>query len=378
MRTTKLSIRKTRISGDIFWQVVTPKSGGGRLRRTFKDRNEAQSFFDLSKIQLANHGTAAMSISEGLRVEAIECADRLKVFGKGLRDATDFYLAHLRSIENSRSVKDVVAEFMATKDEDESSARYVGDLRARLNRFSETFGEQVVAALTPKQISDWLRGLGVAPLTRNTFRLRLAALFAFARRSGYLLANPIEHVEKAKVREGEIEILTVDQTARLLENASSETLPYWAIGAFAGLRSAEIQRLEWSQVDFDGGYIEVKARNAKTASRRLVPMADNLCAWLQPYRNATGLVCPIGLRMKLESDRERAKLRTEWPQNALRHSFGSYRLPIIQDAAKLSLEMGNSPAMVFAHYREVVKPTVAKKYWEIRPEKASNVVELVA
>jgi hypothetical protein len=40
--------------------------------------------------------------------------------------------------------------------------------------------------------------------------------------------------------------------------------------------------------------------------------------------------------------------------------------------------MGNSPAMVFKHYREVVKPKVAEQYWNIRLALASNVVALTA
>ncbi|MGO8699941.1 MAG: hypothetical protein ACLQVY_19775 [Limisphaerales bacterium] len=46
-----------------------------------------------------------------------------------------------------------------------------------------------------------------------------------------------------------------------------------AIGAFAGLRTAEIERLEWQDVDQSGGFIEVKAAKAKTRSRRLVPIS---------------------------------------------------------------------------------------------------------
>ena len=82
--------------------------------------------------------------------------------------------------------------------------------------------------------------------------------------------HPIPDVERAKKRSGEIEILTVDQTSTLLKNASVETIPYWSIGAFAGLRTAEIERLDWREVDFDAGLTEVKASKAKTATRRLV------------------------------------------------------------------------------------------------------------
>jgi hypothetical protein len=51
---------------------------------------------------------------------------------------------------------------------------------------------------------------------------------------------------------------------------------------------------------------------------------------------------------------------------SLRHSFGSYRLAQFKDAA-VALQMGNSPRMIFRHYREVVKPKEAARYWKIMP-----------
>jgi integrase len=378
MRKTSLSLRKTRIGGKLFWQVVVPKLGGGRERRTFKDRGAAQTFLDLSKVQQENYGTAALSITETLRVEAVECAEILRPFGKSLRDAVRFYTGHLSAISSSKTVREVIAELLAAREADGVSDRYLDDLRQRLSRFEMVFGDTMIASLSAKQISDWLRALGLAPLTRNTFRLRLAALFSFARRSGYVKESPLADVEKAKERAGEIEILTVAQTARLLESASAETLPYWAIGAFAGLRVAEIERLAWEEVDFERRLIEVKAAKAKTGSRRHVHIQPNLAEWLAPYRDATGAVCPIGLRKKLDADRTHAGLLENWPQNGLRHSFGSYYLAHFPDAAALALQMGNSPAMIFRHYRELVKPAEAAKYWEIKPAGAANVVAIRA
>ena len=217
------------------------------------------------------------------------------------------------------------------------------------------------------RIDQWLRGLGVGAATRNTFRRRLAALFNFAKRRGYVKENPVADVERAKERETEIEILSVAQVTRLLFSASSDMLPFWAIGAFAGLRHAEIERLSWSEVDFDAGVIEVKASKSKTASRRLVTIQPNLAAWLSPYRTRTGRVCPVNLQRKIFVDRERAGLRAGWPHNALRHSFGSYHLAQFGDAAKLALEMGNSPGVIFRHYRQLVKPEQAQAYRNIQP-----------
>jgi len=250
--------------------------------------------------------------------------------------------------------------------------RYLGDLRVRLARFADVFGDRIIATIAPAEIDDWLRSLGVGSVTRNTFRRRLAVLFNFAKRRSYLSQNPIDHVERIKECSGEIEILTIDETKRLLDCASFDILPYWAIGAFAGLRRAEIERLAWSEIDFDGGFIEVKAAKSKTASRRLVTLQQNLREWLAPYRFRTGYVCPPNLQKNMNNDRDRAGLRLNWRQNALRHSFGSYYLARFNDAARLALEMGNSPAIIFKHYRELVKPKDALRYWEIMPREESH------
>ena len=55
-------------------------------------------------------------------------------------------------------------------------------------------------------------------------------------------------------------------------SASPAFLPVIAIGAFAGLRAAEIERLECSDIDLVRGQIEVKKKKAKNRSRRLMPI----------------------------------------------------------------------------------------------------------
>jgi integrase len=195
----------------------------------------------------------------------------------------------------------------------------------------------------------------------------LSAFFAFARQRGWVSVNPLADVPKAKETTKAPGILKPSQLARLLESASQETLPYWALGAFAGLRSAEIQRLEWQHIKWEERLIEVSARSSKTASRRLVTIQPNLLAWLEPYRTYCGPICLPNHYQRLMADRRRAGIES-WPPNALRHSYASYHLAAFRDAPALSLEMGHvRPQTVFAHYREVVTPTEAQKFWRIVP-----------
>jgi integrase len=165
----------------------------------------------------------------------------------------------------------------------------------------------------------------------------------------------------------EIFILKPTQASTLLGACADDLVAYVAISLFAGLRVAELQKLDWSEIDLDSGHIEVTAAKSKTAPRRLVPIAENLRAWLEPVVQLAGPVAPVGLRNRLDDAKEAAGFPTR-ESNAMRHSYDSYRLAQCQDASKVSLEMGNSPQMVFAYYRELVKPKDAELYWKITPE----------
>ncbi len=146
----------------------------------------------------------------------------------------------------------------------------------------------------------------------------------------------VEDVALAREDNGEIEIFRPEELANLLEAADDALIPFLAIGAFAGLRHAELQRLDWSEVRLDDGFIEVKASKAETASRRLVPIQDNLKRWLTPLRKAGGAICDYANMSKqllwLAEDVDK-KLKQQdatasfvWKHNALRHSFISYRV----------------------------------------------------
>lgn len=118
-------------------------------------------------------------------------------------------------------------------------------------------------------------------------------MFYFAESRGYLPKGfaQVDSVAMAEEETAEIEIFRPEELIRVLEHAEPALVPFIAVAAFAGLRHAEIQRLDWAEVRLEDGFIEVKASKAKTASRRLVPITDNLKAWLAPLRQASGKVC---------------------------------------------------------------------------------------
>lgn len=347
--------------------VVNFKENGKRARRFFETKREAETFAQQKNIERVNQGREGAEFPSWLRVMAQECHELLEPHGKTIRDAAEHYLSFLRATARSCTVEELVGELLATKQADGASRRYLDDLKSRLGRFASEFQGQTVATITAAQIDDWLRALAVAPTTRNNFRRVLVVMFNFAVQRGYAVANPAETTAKAKVIDGAPGILSVGETARLLETASADVLPYLAIGCFAGLRPAELARLEWENVDFEAGLIEVTAEKSKTARRRFVKIQPNLAEWLSPYAGRKGAAgCP-NLRKTVEAARRGAGV-AEWPSNALRHGFASYHLAHFQDAAALALEMGHTDSgMIFEHYRQLVKPKDAARYWQIKP-----------
>jgi integrase len=379
MRKTATKLSKVKVNGRPFFCVTWPKIGNGRNRRFFKDRREAETFLESKRIEQQNYGTAGTSFNERQRAEYLECTESLKPFNATIRDAVNFYLPQLRATKRTCTAAELVDELLKGKEADGASERYLSDLRSRLTQFSESFNGKPVAEITSAQVDEWLRSLSdketgkrLSPVTRNNFRRVLIVAFNFAREHGYSADNPAEKSARAKVIESAIGILTAEETARLLESAARELVPYIAIGAFAGLRRAELERLDWREVDFQSGLIEVTAKKAKSARRRFVRIQPNLAKWLQPYAELSGNVTPPKYRELLDTAREAAGIE-QWPHNALRHSFASYHLARFNDAAALALELGHTSAhLVFQHYRQLVKPKQAECYWKIAPAPAGR------
>jgi hypothetical protein len=129
---------------------------------------------------------------------------------------------------------------------------------------------------------------------QNNARQTLGAFFKYCR-SGVGCPGSRRDFARAQVQ-GEAGRHRNFHTARngvFLNYSRPELVPFLALGAFAGLRSAEIGRLDWEEVHLADRIIEIKATKAKTASRRIVPVTENLAKWLAPYAKEEGRVVPF-------------------------------------------------------------------------------------
>jgi len=351
------------------------RSEAKRIATTISTGNAAGA--DITNREAASFGRALELLRPtGLSLElaaatVAKCCEILG--GDYLIDAAKHYARHKPDQITSRTVAEVISELVTLKTSRQMSVGYLTDLRLRLTRFADCYAVNI-STVTTSDVQRFLDSLKLSTQSVRNYRSVLHTLFEFAEARGYILkgGNPVVGTESVKVNGGAIQIFTPDEITKLLKAASPDFLPLVAIGAFAGLRAAEAARIEWCDIDLEGGFITVAADKAKTKARRLVPIQTNLSQWLALYADHTGKVWPDG--HDLQSAREACVKASSvpWKPNALRHSFASYRLAQIQNAAQVALEMGNSPNMVFKHYRELVKPAAAAQWFSVTPTTAAK------
>ena len=378
-------------------------SEGKRRLKMFAKFEEAHAEATSKAISLSKGELEVLHLGRAERLAYVHTLDALKPTGVPMELAAKEYAEAWKLLGGKTSIieavrdfakrrphampikplPDAVNEMLAAKEREGTGKPYLKILRSYLGKLSQAFPGPL-ASVTTSEIGDFLRQLEVSGRSKNNTRASFGAFFKFCRERGWL---PKDHdgialLPKFKQSSNEIEIFTPSELKRFLRHSRPELVPFLAIGAFAGLRSAEIERLDWNEVHLADGFIEVKAAKAKTASRRLVPIQPNLAAWLTPCARSEGRVIPFSNMAKqiswLVEDTQAGMLKAgedvdptaevAWRKNALRHSYISYRVAETQNVNQVALECGNSSSVIFSHYRELVRPAESKQWFGILPE----------
>ena len=348
--------------------LVDARIQGKGERFFFDTKVHAETKADALRVKRVNEGKAGVNIPERLRVEALVCQEKLLAVGATLSIATEFYLRNAKPAGGTHTCKVATAELLAIKKQAGKRESYLKALKWSLGRFNLTFGERNLNEVSQPQIEEWLAEQKFGLATRRAYIRDVGIVFNFAVKRNYCVVNPVANIERPVLEDDAPEIFTVAQASALLTAAETnpdlELVPAIAIGLFAGLRTAELRKLEWKDVDFESKVIEVTGRKSKTRQRRLVDISDNLATWLLPFRDAEGLVAPNWFRGRLEKLREKAGMTT-WPKNGMRHSFVSYHMAQHQNPNMTALQAGHDVDVSFSNYRNLVKPKEAAKYWSL-------------
>lgn len=330
------------------------------------------------ELAAAREITADVPLLSALR----EWQDARALCGIDLLSAARFYTEHFKSTERKTIlVKDAVTAFMKSKkaegiDVKSSYERVLPRLR------DGVLGDLPLDSLGRDQLTDWIntafivgKNKSVHGETFNTVRRRMVTMWKWARDEGYLPRLAKTPAEEIKTRKDTnthvpIGIMTVadwKQSLLLIHKAAPDLLANLVIGGFCGLRRSELMKQKWADIDLTRGHLRVTKAKPRTPARRLVPIPPAARKWLKLCAQERELIGP-----SWGPDHVRAKLKAAnivCPSNALRHSFISFRCAESGSVDRTAQEAGNSPKVIFQHYRELVSPRDGKAWFAVTPPK---------
>lgn len=392
-----------------------------RVRRYFEFKKDAENFADSLNTKIARLGFEAKNISHEDNLALLDAKKISKQYGKSFLEIVRMYDEQMKILspfdcdiekavahyvkwndvrKQSTTLERAVGLYLDALEAERKSQAYINTQKHRLERFTAYFKPScIVAMIPPEKVEKWIKNLKImeykpvakdrherietnieaTPETKNNYRRTLSALFNFCFRKDFIQSNPIEKVATITKDKKEPEIYKVDEVRYMMNSSpeKSEIRAFLAIGAFGGLRVAEIQRLTWDRVHLQEKEIVLDASITKTSQRRIVKMTDNLVEWLTPYISEMlqgGLVIKNKniFRKELEKFREANKIN--WIDNGLRHSCASYYLALTKNANETAEQMGHSVAVLKNNYMGLVRTEDAVKYFQIKPSDSDKVL----
>lgn len=378
--------RRKYASGAVAWQLNYSLSDGRRVQRAFAAKEDAQAEMARVREEMRGGGESLLMIPAGERAAILAAREALHQAGATITEAVEFFLRHAKPTGGAVTLSRLVEMCLEAKEEEGKRPRYLSQLkcsaRALVNHLpADTWAHEV----TSEQVQAWLSANQWAPKTWNVYLGDVRTVFQWGKQRGHVTLNPCDGVARKALDDGEIDFLSVDACARLLDRAAAapvdcadedfrDCLAYVALGLFCGPRpERELGRKEWSDVKLEDKLVVVSSGRSKTRARRVIDLPDNAVEWLRLCPRREGRIAPRNFRRKWRRLREACGLYATWPHNALRHTFATMHLAHHQDERRLQLLMGHGSAqMLYQSYRGLTTRSEAARFWELRPEAAGT------
>lgn len=300
-----------------------------------------------------------------------------------LLEAVEFYLDFHRASDVKKTLVEMIAEFANGRRAMGVNSTYVKNVELQLGRLAAAYPDRTLATLRTPDLDKWLQSQKCHPNTKNDTRKHCITFGNWAKANGYWPSNrPSEFsgMLRYKVPASQVVIYSPAELRVILDTVKTkraDLLPWTACAVFLGARVSELSLLSWENINFERGFVEVASKKVRTKARRLVPLSDALRAWLLPHKQDNGLICG---HADPRAALNRAVFGTEvsLKDNAFRHSYISHRLAQINDIGAVALEAGNSPDVIFKHYRELVGPKEAAAWFGTIPTAITSNVGVAA
>jgi integrase len=292
--------------------------------------------------------------------------------GSTILDAARAYAASVAKTP-CPTTSEAWAAFFADKTAAGLRPRTLQQTRFLVSRLARQYGAERIDALSAARLSAYLSEIAQAAVTRNNYRRAWGTFFGWAIARGHIARNPVDGITVARQEAPPVGILTPKQVGALMVSSvghGGSMTAYLAFGLFAGVRTAELMRLQWT--DISSAQIHIRSATSKMGEERYVAIRPPLDRWIAKCRRRKGPICPVAISARdrrLTEIRESAKV-VEWPPNAMRHSYASYLLAQTGDSALVAHQLGHhDPDTTWRHYRHLVEKAQADAYFSILPAK---------
>ncbi|MBL7663815.1 MAG: site-specific integrase [Bacteriovoracaceae bacterium] len=149
--------------------------------------------------------------------------------------------------------------------------------------------EDITASDIHELIFNKTNSLGLT--SKKTLLKHIKRIFSIAVEDGIIAKNPAKAL-KVKISESKKLIFNKTEIDTFLESANRINHPYynhWVLALLTGMRSGELYALQWTDVDFDGGFISINkswsSKNGfgptKSTLNRVVPISKELEKFLR-------------------------------------------------------------------------------------------------
>jgi len=264
------------IDGQLYARFVYTDSGGKRREKHVKAESklQARELYDQMKREFKDHGQRTIDSSR-----------------MTFRQLADSYEEH----------KLIPAEYVG--DRKVAGLRSLAAPQIFLAILTEHFGSRPIKAITYADVEKFKRARlktqtskgkarSITSVNRELEILR--AVLNYAKREGWILKNPFESGAPLISKADEV------HRERVLDRREEERLLAVCVGRRAHLRPllmaaldtacrrGELIQMKWSDVDFEGRTIQVRAMTTKTAKARSVPISSRLLIEFVELRKKAG------------------------------------------------------------------------------------------
>ena len=398
-------IQQIRVTnGCRYYQVDLRNTAGKRIRKNFTNAKKACSFASKSMAKSSSGGGKKALQAVDTQREAL---DILNPFNASLHEAALFYAEYHGSVDYINNTKALIEQFIV---EYQIDLQRISDKHTQMESTEAKEAPSLKREFTEKATDNEIEtlqstdtqyeALEILKMHHEVLEQADSAKASVEQsvaeeqiQTDRDEAQPVSSADNTKDSSSQIwkpfyipknvkiqKTYTPSDVKRIMKTAKPDLVPYLALGMFGGLRSTEILKLRWRDVDFELAEVRVNVGQSKVKGRRIVHMQSSLGQFLVPFRGKSKeFVVPYRQENLQRWTRNLFKeLEIKTIHQGARHSFAMYHLAS-HSLDETMEELGyTESAPLHKYYRGLTnrRREQAEKYFSIAPLNQADIIPI--